>query len=63
MHGTLTAKLFNACVLKILALGRNPVSKRSEKFKAKKSEKNENISLRFVSLRSENYSSEAKRKI
>jgi hypothetical protein len=51
-------------------MGRNPVSKRSEKFKAEKSEKNEKkakkytlISLRFVSLRSENYSSEAKRKI
>jgi hypothetical protein len=42
-------------------------SKRSEKFKAKRSEKKRKnrpkFSLRFVSLRSENYRSEAKRKI
>ena len=38
-------------------------SKRSEKFKAKKSEKKRKIDLNFASLPSENYSSEAKRKI
>jgi len=42
-------------------------SKRSEKFKAKRSKKKRKnrpqFSLRFVSLRSENYRIEAKRKI
>jgi hypothetical protein len=38
MHGTLTAKLFNACVLKILALGRNPVKNLKQK-KSKKAKK------------------------
>jgi hypothetical protein len=33
--------------LKILALGRNPVSKRSEKFKAKKSKKSQKNRLEF----------------
>ncbi len=42
------ATLFNACVLKILALGRNPVSKRSKKFKAKKSEKNEKKAKKYT---------------